>query len=148
MTHLRLQQVATKGGMVALLSLLLLLAGCWPFPGSSSRQSAQTPTPVVNQTGGTLPSNPSAKITPITQQVIENVRQHGWNPQTGGLYTNWQMNNPSNTNNLKLQRAKQVVTPANTIRRLIFSTLWLWQTIMPCIHKTINLTVKFSVRSK
>src|SRR6266702_136036 len=98
MMRIRPQSLASKGSLLALSLLCLLLAGCWPFP--TAKRSTQTGTPTPNQPGTTIASNPSAKIDTIVQQVIENVRQNGWNPQTGGLYTNWQMDDPSITNNL------------------------------------------------
>jgi hypothetical protein len=96
--HFRSKSFASKRSILALSLLCLLLAGCWPFP--AAKQNIQTGTPPPYQSGTPIASTPSAKIDTIVQQVIENVRENGWNPQTGGLYTNWQMDNPSITNNL------------------------------------------------
>ncbi len=48
---------------------------------------------------------PAPAIDQLVQQVLLNIRANGWNPYatthnqvTGGLYINWEMTNPSNTN--------------------------------------------------
>lgn len=50
----------------------------------------------------------SSEIDQIARDVLNNIRRHGWNPDavtkgavTGGLFVNWQMNNPGHTNALK-----------------------------------------------
>jgi D-glucuronyl C5-epimerase C-terminus len=98
MMHFRPQSLASKRSILVLSLLCFLLAGCWPFP--APKRGTQTGTPTPNQSGTSIASSPSGKIDTIVQQVFENVRQNGWNPQTGGLYTNWQMDDPSITNNL------------------------------------------------
>ncbi|HLZ56609.1 MAG TPA: hypothetical protein VKR06_06650 [Ktedonosporobacter sp.] len=92
----------SRGFILLLPLLLVVLAGCWPFPDQSA--TTGTPTPgasVPSQTSGT-PSVPTIgqlnpKIDDITQKVLGNISQHGWNPQTNGLYTNWRMSDPSQT---------------------------------------------------
>lgn len=96
--HFRSQNLASKGSILVLALLCLLLAGCWPFP--APKRGTHTGAPRANQSGTTIASNPSAQIDTIVQQVFKNVHENGWNPQTGGLFTNWQMNDPSITNNL------------------------------------------------
>jgi len=83
-----------------LLLFSFLVAGCAFF----GLGGAQTPP-------ATLSGN--AHFTPIdvvAQQVLMNIHEHGWNPRavthgttvTGGLFTNWKMDNPSVTNAMGL----------------------------------------------
>jgi mannose/cellobiose epimerase-like protein (N-acyl-D-glucosamine 2-epimerase family) len=81
----------------ALLLFLSLMAGCAFFGG-------ETRTPAAPQ-----PPAGSTTIDVIAWQVLMNIHQHGWNPRavtngavTGGLFTNWKMDNPSVTNAMGL----------------------------------------------
>src|SRR5260370_1047518 len=86
--------------------LLIALTGCWPFTQNSSPSSIPTPLPTL-QTAPSQIGTLSPAIDTIAQQVLTNIHLHGWNPNavthgkvTGGLYTNWVMNDPAITNNL------------------------------------------------
>ncbi len=99
-----------KPWVLLLFALLLLLTGC--TNSSSPKTGVPTPTPPPfpspSATWQATPGQLSPTIDGITQQVIQNISAHGWNPSaqihgkvSGGLYINWQMNNPSHTNALK-----------------------------------------------
>ncbi|MBV9228425.1 MAG: hypothetical protein JOZ18_03855 [Chloroflexi bacterium] len=102
--HFRWYRSPSKGVVIFLLPLLIVvLAGCWPFP---EHKSSSKPTPIVQTTPsdtGTPPAVPATgqlnpKIDALVPLVFDNMREHGWNPQTAGLYTNWRMSNPAQTN--------------------------------------------------
>jgi hypothetical protein len=94
--------------------LALTLVGCSISSGiprkpiTSSPSSGQTSPPHMQTAPipmqvGTL----SPMIDTISQQVLDNIEEHGWNANaemkgkvTGGLFINWEMNNPSRTNAL------------------------------------------------
>lgn len=92
---------------------LLVLAGCTgpersarvvPSPTAAPTVAAATPVPTPAEQTGQL----SASIDQLTRAVLLNIQQHGWNPQAqthgqvvGGLFINWQMDNPNHTNALK-----------------------------------------------
>ncbi len=73
--------------------------------------AAIMPTPLATQQPVEQPAagQLSPTIDALAQQVLVNIHQHGWNPAaqyhgavTGGLYINWKMDDPSQTNALKL----------------------------------------------
>lgn len=104
--HFRLPGFTRKKIMLIFPVLLIALTGCWPFTQNSSPSSTPTPLPTL-QTGPSQIGTLSPAIDTIAQQVLTNIHLHGWNPNavthgkvTGGLYTNWVMNDPAITNNL------------------------------------------------
>lgn len=85
--------------MVCKMSLIvatigLLLTGCASW-GESVPSTSASNTPIV----------PSSSIDMLVQQVLNNMHLHAWNTQamthevtTGGLYINWRMDDPTDTN--------------------------------------------------
>lgn len=102
--HIRLLRFAFKG-LPALLALMVL--SCAPFTGNSHNVgSVSTPTftPTL-QTGAVRVGAFSAGIDSIAQNVLTNIRLHGWNPDAvshgkriGGLFINWKMSDPTMVN--------------------------------------------------
>ena len=97
-----------------LILLLLCIGGCSWFQHNNNtiRPIAikkQATVPVTTPTSQPPRPGPlSSDIDQLAQKVLSNISQHGWNPQartkdevTGGLFTNWQMDDPSHTNFLK-----------------------------------------------
>lgn len=109
--HFRLFIFTHKGVMLAfsaMLMMLFVLTGCWPFPQNQSPTSKATETasPTL-QTGASQIGTLSPSIDATAQQVLTNMHLHGWNSRavthgivTGGLYTNWKMSDPAITNAL------------------------------------------------
>lgn len=83
-----------------LLLFAFLVAGCAFFGLGGTHTPSATPS-------GTAHFTP---IDVVAQQVLMNIHEHGWNPRavthgttvTGGLFTNWKMDNPSVTNAMGL----------------------------------------------
>lgn len=85
---------------IPLCILGLLIVGCAGPTGNTPHATPQS-SPVPT---GTL----SSAITTVTTQVLTNMHLHAWNPQattrgsvTGGLFINWKMSDPANTNNVR-----------------------------------------------
>ena len=79
--------------------LLVLVTGC-SFMGAN----ASSPSPSRNPHQTTI-SGQTGTVDTIVDQVLTNMHLHAWNPQariknkvTGGLYINWQMDDPTITN--------------------------------------------------
>ena len=100
-----------KPAMVFFCLLLVLLASCTnsaPPKNHALHTPTALPLPSPSASWQAIPGQLSPTIDQITQQVIQNISAHGWNPAaqvhgrvTGGLFINWQMNNPGHTNALK-----------------------------------------------
>jgi hypothetical protein len=96
-----------------LILTMLIIAGCAGSNTTSQIKYPANPTTQVNvvaspQTIQVSIGQLSPTIDRVAQQVLDNISQHGWNPQaqthgkvTGGLFINWQMDNPNQTNALK-----------------------------------------------
>src|SRR5947209_3320839 len=85
-----------------LLAVVLLLGGCAWF--GSSAMSTPTPRPIQNASTRVTTNS----IDQLASDVLTNMLLHGWNSQartrgvvTGGLFINWKMSDPSNTNNVR-----------------------------------------------
>jgi hypothetical protein len=99
--------------------LFLFVASCSDnMPRSATRPTRTVPHPVhtvvppVDHDHADVTPFKAGQLSPDIDQVVRAVlntmRMYGWNPQaetkgqvTGGLYVNWQMNNPHHTNALK-----------------------------------------------
>ncbi|GCE12617.1 hypothetical protein KTT_24760 [Tengunoibacter tsumagoiensis] len=95
--------------------VLLTVVSCGESPHAV--KVAPKPPPTTSPQQASLPGTPiptpqvsqlSPVIDQLTQQVLLNIREHGWNASamdhgqtTGGLYINWKMDDPSQTNALK-----------------------------------------------
>ena len=84
--------------------LFVLITGC-SFFGTDA--SATSPRPSHQK----IQPNQVGTVDTLVEQVLTNMHQHAWNPQaqikdkvTGGLFINWQMDNPSITNATKQGR--------------------------------------------
>ena len=72
----------------------LLPTSCLPWRENSSATTAQS-----------TPTTSRSVIDTLVRQVLNNMHLHAWNPKavthgitTGGLYINWRMSDPTNTN--------------------------------------------------
>ena len=96
-----------------LILALILVAGC---AGSDANPQAKHPSSVPLQTSvasnqQTIQANVgqlSPTVDRVARQVLDNISQHGWNTAaqthgkvTGGLFINWKMDDPGQTNALK-----------------------------------------------
>ncbi|HCI80291.1 MAG TPA: hypothetical protein DHW02_11445 [Ktedonobacter sp.] len=84
--------------------LFVLLSGCSLF---GTDASASPPHPISRH----ISPHVTGTVDTLVDQVLTNMHQHAWNPQakiknkvTGGLFINWQMDNPSITNATKQGR--------------------------------------------
>jgi len=95
-------------GRGQILVLAILLAGCSGFGGSAAPQSTSN---IVGHNTPTIQSNPTKVVSissatdTLAAQVLMNMHLHAWNPAamtrgvvTGGLFINWEMNDPARTN--------------------------------------------------
>src|SRR5438093_10051626 len=83
---------------IFLLILTMLVVGCAGFPTPTPHPTPVSSPPVPV---GTVSSTVNSVIT----QVLMNMHQHAWNPDavtrgadTGGLFINWKMGDPTNRN--------------------------------------------------
>jgi hypothetical protein len=94
---------------ILLILALLLVAGCGESKTHpQTKQTPQASEVTHQQTIQVSVGQLSPMIDKVAQQVLSNISQHGWNTQakthgkvTGGLFINWKMNDPSQTNALK-----------------------------------------------
>ena len=109
------RKISISMGYSLCLFVLVVLASC--------SQAAQPTTVAPKATKASRQMQPMVASTPVPQpqvgqlspvidqlvnQVLLNIREHGWNPsaqskgqQVGGLFINWKMNDPTQTNALK-----------------------------------------------
>lgn len=123
-------------GWLLLLALVIVSCG---GPGSTT----VTPTFTATLPNGQVKvGSVSPAITNVAQQVLQNIRQHGWNPAaqthgqtTGGLFINWKMDNPSMTNNVRVGSSGTTTTDHDPqVDLLYLNALVLYQKSHPDDH--------------
>ncbi|GAC1357400.1 MAG: hypothetical protein NVS2B12_01760 [Ktedonobacteraceae bacterium] len=107
-------RITLKRSIPCSILLLALLAASCAGPDTStqpkhtSNATAPITLPASQQTLQANVGQLSPTIDKVAQQVLDNISQHGWNMKaqthgqvTGGLFINWKMDDPNQTNALK-----------------------------------------------
>lgn len=114
-------QLYYLSGCLLLLVLLTSCAGLPPLPWERDDHTNQRLTPAATLPPDLQQAPRTGSQTPelgqLARNVLQNIRQHGWNLHaetkgqvTGGLYINWQMDDPRQTNAIKLNRNAATAT--------------------------------------